>query len=94
MSARTLARCEDCGAPIALVLVIPETPRKGASRRHIPLDLEYDAARSSTPPSHALSLSRRTCRPITRDHPLLPHEDPALTHFASCPARRSPEATA
>jgi hypothetical protein len=84
-------RCEDCGADVELVLVIPETPRRGATRKQIPLDLDYDVARSDTPPSHALSLSRRTCRPITRDHPLLDHENPALTHFATCPARRPTE---
>jgi hypothetical protein len=74
-----------------MVLVIPETPRRGATRRRIPLALTYDPDTAALPPSHALSLSRSTCRPITRDHPLLPHENPALTHFATCPARRPPE---
>ena len=89
----TRVRCEDCGRPVVLVLVIPERPRKGATRRHIPLEPTFDPTTSPTPASHALSLSGRTCRPITRDHPLLDHENPALTHFATCPARRSPEDT-
>ncbi|MEN1976875.1 hypothetical protein [Cellulomonas olei] len=86
-------RCS-CGAEIVLVLVIPETPRRGAGRRtRVPLDADFDPAVSALPPSHALSLSGATCRPITRDHPLLDHENPALTHFATCPSRRTPEAT-
>lgn len=82
-----LVRCSACGAPVRLVLVIPEIPRRGATRRRIPLDADYDPATAGLPASHALSLSRSTCRPITRDHPLLPHENPAMTHFATCPAR-------
>ncbi len=84
--------CLSCGAELVLVLVIPENPRRG-ERRRIPLDVAYDPTTSALPPSHALALSGTTCRPITTDHPLLAHENPALTHFATCPSRRTPEVT-
>ncbi|MGN8245262.1 hypothetical protein ACTHAM_002381 [Cellulomonas soli] len=84
--------CDFCGAPIELVLVVPDQPRKGTTRKHVPLDLDFDTASSATPPSHALSAGRTTCRPITADRPLEHHEHPALTHFATCPARQRPPA--
>lgn len=77
-----------CGADIVLVLVVPEHPRKGAERKHIPLDATYDPA-CGIPPSHAItSRSWLTCRPLDRGDTPAPHEDPALTHFATCPHRR------
>ncbi|MCR6647773.1 MAG: hypothetical protein NVV70_06390 [Cellulomonas sp.] len=88
---RHLTTCESCGARIALVLVVPEHPRKSSKKRsYIPLDVEYDDALSPVAPSHALSTGRTTCRPLTADHPIAPHEHPALTHFATCPARQGP----
>lgn len=88
---RRLTTCESCGARIALVLVVPEHPRKSSKKRsYIPLDVEYDDALSPVAPSHALSTGRTTCRPLTADHPIAPHEHPALTHFATCPARQRP----
>jgi hypothetical protein len=85
-------RCLGCGAELVLVLVIPEHPRAGG-RRRVPLDVAYDPTTSPLPPSHALSLAGTTCRPITTDHPLMSHENPAVTHFATCPARNTPEVT-
>jgi hypothetical protein len=82
-----LTTCDSCGHEIALVMVVPEHPRKGRTRSFIPLDTEFDPAVSAFAASHALSAGRTTCRPLTADHPLAPHEHPALTHFASCPAR-------
>lgn len=88
------ARCPSCGADVVLVLVIPEHPsRRREGRRRIPLDPGYDPATSALPASHALTLAGTTCRPITRDHPLLPSENPALTHFATCASRQTPEVT-
>ncbi|AEI11849.1 hypothetical protein [Cellulomonas gilvus] len=81
--------CERCWQPIALVLVVPEHPRKGATRKHIPLDPGFDPATSRIAPSHALSAGRTTCRPLTTEHPLAPHEHAALTHFATCPVSRT-----
>lgn len=80
--------CDGCDAPIVLVLVVPELPTKGTKRRHVPLDVDFDVALSSTAPSHALSAGRTTCRVLTTDHPLASYEHPALTHFATCPARQ------
>ncbi|UJP39355.1 hypothetical protein [Cellulomonas palmilytica] len=91
---RHLTTCDECGARIALVLVVPEHPRKSKKRSYIPLDLDYNDALSPVPPSHALSTGRTTCRPLTVDHPIAPHEFPALTHFATCPARQSPVSAA
>jgi hypothetical protein len=90
------SRCDACGAPVFFVLVIPELPRRGEKRRHVPLDLDFDVAQSDTAPSHALSTGRTTCRVITDERPLMPYEHPALTHFATCPMRaaRRSEVTA
>lgn len=79
-------RCRACGAPIDLVLCIPELPVKGERRRHVPIDPTYDPGTATVPASHALSTGRTTCRVITADRPIAPHEFPALTHFATCPA--------
>lgn len=81
-------RCE-CGAPVALVLVLPDVPTKGTKRRRIPLDVSYDPA-GGLPPSHALSTGRTTCRPLDwrRAEQPAPHETSAMTHFATCPLRR------
>lgn len=76
-----------CGAQIVLVLVIPEQPRKGEKRKQIPLDPTYDPE-CGIPPSHAVSTGWTTCRPLDRGDTPAPHEDPALTHFATCPHRR------
>jgi len=86
---RRLTACELCGAPVSLVLVIPEHQRKSRTRSYIPLDVDYVAALSPVAPSHALSTGRTTCRPLTVDNPIAPHEHPALTHFATCPARHA-----
>lgn len=85
MSIRT--SCEDCNAPVELVLVVPAIPRKGTTRKHVPLDVDFDVALSSTAPSHAVSPGRTTCRVITKDRPIEGHEKPALIHYATCPAR-------
>ncbi len=82
-------RCAACGAPIVLVRIRPNAPVPG-SRRRIPLDAEFDPATSPVVASHALAPGRRDCRPITADDPIAPHELPALTHFATCAARRRP----
>lgn len=91
MTAPPSERCPACGAAVVLVLVIPTRLRRGATRSRIPLDVGYSPETSGLAPSHALSLSGTTCRPITADHPLLEHENPALTHYATCAARRPPE---
>lgn len=91
MTGPAAERCPLCGADVVLVLVIPEQLRRGAKRVHVPLDVGYTPYETGIAPSHAVSISGITCRPITTDHPLLIHENPALTHFATCPARRSPE---
>lgn len=77
-----------CGAPIVLVLVVPEHPKPGSKRRHIPLDATYDPA-CGLPPSHAVSTGGTTCRPLAPGDTPAPHEDPAITHFATCPHRRN-----
>lgn len=87
------SRCAACGAEVVLVLVIPEIPSR-SGRRRIPLDpAPYDPATAVQRPSHALPIAGTTCRPITTDHPLMPHERPAMTHFATCPSRHTPEVT-
>lgn len=77
-----------CGAPIVLVLVVPEHPRKGQARKYLPLNPVYDAE-CGTPPSHAVSIGWTTCRPLDRGDTPAPNERPALTHFATCPHRRT-----
>lgn len=84
-----LTSCEHCGRDIRMALVIPSRIDPTVPRKHIPLDVEYDPATSPLRPSHGLSLSRTVCHPITEATPLQDHEIPALTHFATCPARRS-----
>lgn len=91
MTAPDPERCSLCGADVVLVLVIPARIRRGAKRTRIPLDAGYSPATTGLAPSHAVALAGDTCRPVTPDHPVLEHENPALTHFATCPARRSPE---
>lgn len=76
-----------CGAPIVLVLVIPERPRKGQARKYVPLDPVYDPE-CGTPPSHAVSIGWTTCRPLPPGETPAPSETAALTHFATCPHRR------
>lgn len=85
-----VVRCRDCGALVRLALVIPSRIDPSRPRRHIPLEVAYDATASPIPPSHGLNLARTVCHPITETSPLLPHEIPALTHFAVCPARTAP----
>lgn len=82
-------RCAACGEPIVLVRVRPNAPVRGR-RTRIPLEPTFDPAASPVVASHALAPGRRDCRPITADDPIAPHELPALTHFATCPARRRP----
>lgn len=95
---RQPTRCAECGAPIVLVLVIPthlskRASRGGAKRRYVPLDVDARARELSpaplgVPPSHAVSPGWTTCHPITVDHPIDESvEYPAITHFATCPAR-------
>ena len=79
--------CRECGTPVQLLVVIPTHIQAGTTRKRIPLDLTYDPATATVPPSHAMSPGRTTCHPITPDFPLEGHETPALTHFATCPAR-------
>lgn len=69
-----------------MVMVIPTRIRPGQERSWMPLDLVLPA---DVAPSHALSLSRTWCHPITDSWPIEGHEIPALTHFATCPARPS-----
>lgn len=90
---RRETRCELCGRPIVLVMVIPTRLRAGRPRSYIPLERTFDPA-GPYAPSHALSAGRTTCHPITTDHPLEQHEHPALTHFAVCPARSRPSTAA
>ena len=85
MNRRATGACRDCGAPVQWVLVIPTRLVAGTRRKHIPLDPVYDPELG--PPSHAVNLGRTLAHPITRDAPLEHHEDPALIHFATCPAR-------
>lgn len=82
-------RCAACGAPIVLVRVRPNAPVRGR-RTRIPLEASFDPTSSPIAASHALAPGRRDCRPITADDPIAPHELPALTHFATCAARRRP----
>lgn len=79
--------CDGCGAPIVLFLLVPEVASKSKRASFVPMDVDFDLAMSKTPPSHALSAGRQTCRALSREHELQPHEHPALTHFATCPAR-------
>lgn len=82
-------RCAACGAPIVLVRIRPNAPVRGR-RTRIPLEASFDPTSSPIAASHALAPGRRDCRPITADDPIAPHELPALTHFATCAARRRP----
>ena len=89
-----LERCRACRAPVVMVPVVPTTPTSD-QLRDIPLDPGYDPARSQVRPSHALNPDRTACHPITKDWPVADGEHPALTHFATCPARpRSKASTA
>ena len=74
-------------------MVIPTHLVKGTTRQYVPLDLVFDPA-GPIPPSHALSAGRTVCHPITADFPVEGHETPALTHFATCPARKTKTQTA
>jgi hypothetical protein len=87
MSKRT--NCRACGAPIVLVLVIPGRLVKGTPRKFIPLDVKFHTA-AGVRPSHAVSIGWTTCRPLAEDESLDHTEDPAMTHFATCPARAVP----
>lgn len=89
----TVTRCQDCGARIRLVMVIPAVIDRAKPRRYIPLERDYDPKRSPIPPSHGMNLGRTVCHPITEAHPLEDHEIPALTHFAVCPARTATRST-
>lgn len=86
-----LVACKLCGRPVRMVLVVPSRLTRlapGERRRYIPLDPTFDPA-GGVPPSHGMNLGRTVCHPITADSPLLDEEKPALTHFATCPARAS-----
>lgn len=89
----TVMRCDRCGARIRMVMVIPTVLNRRKPRSYIPLERDYDAAKSPIPPSHAMNLARTVCHPITPDWPLEAHEVPALTHFAVCAAGRRSTAT-
>lgn len=88
-----VTRCNDCGARIRLVMVIPARIDRKKPRRYIPLERDYDPRKSPIPPSHGMNLARTVCHPITADHPLEDHEIPALTHFAVCAAGRRSRTT-
>lgn len=75
-----------CGAPIVLVLCIPEIPIAGKPRSHIPLDPDFDPD-AGIRPSHAVSVGWTTCRPLAAGETAAPNETPALIHFATCPHR-------
>lgn len=91
MSRLSTDACRDCGAPIVLVLVIPLHLVAGRPRRRIPLDPDMPTDQA---PSHAVSPGWTTCRPITVDHPIdASLEYPAITHFATCPARTTHRAS-
>ncbi|NCT90229.1 hypothetical protein GXB85_04575 [Cellulomonas sp. APG4] len=93
---RVIQPCKaGCGQEIQLVVIIPTRLVPGTERKRIPLDLTFDPA-DGLPPSHAMNFGRTRCRPITPDHPIEDHEVPAITHFATCPARsaRTPVSTA
>ena len=99
MSRPAVRRCGDngqpgCGRPIYLVQIIPTVLRKGERRAYVPLDPTYDPA-CGVPPSHATSLSWDRCRPLGRGEDPASNENPALTHFATCPLRQraTPEGT-
>lgn len=79
--------CRDCGALIVLVRIRPNAPVRGR-RTRIPLEPTFSPTASGIEASHALDAGRWGCRPITADDPIAPHEHPALTHFATCPARQ------
>lgn len=82
-------RCDDCGAPVRFVLVIPKNLVAGTHRRRMPIDPDYDPATSTIRPSHAMNFAHTQARVATADEPPLEHEVPALTHFATCRARRA-----
>jgi len=86
VSRRHKTKCDRCGASIELVLVVPAIPKRDTVRSYVPLDPELPAD-LQVAPSHALSAGRTWCHQITDDNPLAPHEHPAITHFATCPAR-------
>lgn len=67
-------------------MVIPTVLRAGTTRSYIPLDMSFDPD-GGVPASHAMNIGRTRCRPLTVEHPIEDHEVPALTHFATCPAR-------
>ena len=77
-----------CGAPIYFVTVIPLHRKRGAPLRKIALNAEIDPA-WKLPPSHAVTPDWRQCRPLSPDETPGPYEDPAITHFATCPHRRT-----
>ncbi len=95
---KRLIRCEHqirggvqtpgCGAPIVLVMVVPDNPTPGIPRKKIPLDATYDQS-LGIPPSHAVSIDWSRCRPLSPGERPAPSEHPALTHFATCPHRRT-----
>lgn len=78
--------CRACGRPVLLVQVIPARIRPGTTRKQLPLNPTYDPA-CGVRASHALSTGGTTCRPLLADETPGPDERPALTHFATCPAR-------
>ncbi len=65
-------------------MVIPTHLVAGRPRKFLPLDPHLP---DGLAPSHAVSSGWTTCRPITADVPIGPAEHPAITHFATCPAR-------
>jgi len=81
------SRCRDCGAPVVFVVVLVDEPKAGGANK-LPLEPSYDPD-CGIAPSHAANLSRppTRCRPLRRGEQPLPDERPALTHFATCPAR-------
>lgn len=83
--------CRACGRPVVLVQVIPTRITPGQKRKHLPLDPPPVPA-GGVRASHAVSTGWTRCRPLLADETPGPDEHPALTHFATCPARtRTPQ---
>lgn len=83
--------CQVCGAPVRFVVVIPTERslavqvREGRTRSLIPMDLDEPA--EGVRPSHAMNLGRTVARHLAAGDEPGTEERPAMTHFATCPAR-------
>lgn len=81
--------CPGCGGAIFWALYVPEPPRLDPSRPRRRLPLDAAAGHVGNPlVSHAAPTSKATCRLISLEHPLEPHETAHSLHYATNPACR------